>query len=108
MKQKYFEIPQIEFDRLSFELKRPIIARGYRRDDQYFLECPMPQMLVWGKDQKTAFEALGFEFAALFKNYALSEDKELTQEAQFVKQQLLFILKDTKVNDPANTSAGRN
>lgn len=103
IQQTFFEIPTIEYDRFVFKLEHPLIARGYPEKGLYFIECPMPQMLVWGTDEDNAIEALSFKFMALFKQYATADSDNLTPEAQFLKEQLLFVIDKAIIDDPTST-----
>jgi predicted RNase H-like HicB family nuclease len=96
---QYSKIPveRMEFDDFVLVFNSPYKI-NVRQENEYFIhEDPLLDMTCWGKTLEELFDAVFEEFHFLWKDIALEENEKLHESAQRLKQILLIIAKEEKI-----------
>ncbi|MDR1307467.1 MAG: hypothetical protein LBK74_07830 [Treponema sp.] len=96
------QYPKIPVERMEFDDFVLVFDSPYkinvRQENEYFIhEDPQLDMICWGKTLEELFDAVFEEFNFLWKDIALEEDGKLDESAQRLKQILLLIAKEEKI-----------
>jgi len=80
---------KIDFDMIKNVLDNQVTYE----DDNFIIRNDEFDITVWGQTRDKAQEAFGFTFHALYKNYMLEKDENLSDKAVELKNKLKLIIK---------------
>ena len=87
-------IDVLRHDGLVFILTEKLVT-DVSFEDLFIIRCKTLDLTVWGQTLTEAEEALAFGFYALYQNYYLEADDQLTPDAQALKARLHTLILDT-------------
>ena len=82
----------LKFGNSIYNLKRRLECSVSFEDDSYFISNEELDITVWGETREKAEEAFNFSFHAMYQNYALERDSNLSEESILLKNQLLGLV----------------
>ncbi len=83
----------ILYDDRIYVLSRKIISEVTYEDNNFIVRNDEFDITAWGQTRDKALEAFAFTFDALYKNYALEKDENLSDKAIELKNKLKSIIK---------------
>jgi len=93
-----YSVNKISYENKTFELNEKLVGKVYFANDNYIIENEELGISAWGKTMVEAKEAVGFNFYALYLNYFLEDDINLTSDAIQLKSKLKNIIKRVNEN----------
>lgn len=86
-------ISKIYYADFELNLNKPIILTQTYEDDLFYLSEDNLEILVWGSTVEEVKSAFNFAFIAMYNNYALEIDENLTTDAIALKNKILDLIK---------------
>ena len=82
----------IKFGKKLFILKEKLECQVNYEDTTYVIKSDYLDILVWGDTREEAEDAFNFTFFSLYNNYGQEEDKNLSDDAQQLKRNLISVI----------------
>lgn len=87
-----FRQQYLRFKTVSYILREKITGDVSFEDGNYIIINEPLNISVWAKTRDEAEEAFAFTFHSIYQTFALQEDRNLTEDAQVLKQTLLTLV----------------
>lgn len=87
-----FNPSYVFFDSNYYFLKADLNCQIFQEGDNYFVDCPMFKIKVWGKSKVEAINAFNFSFHSLVENFANEDNAKLSPSARRLKNKLQAIV----------------
>ena len=83
-----FKPDMIKYEKRTFIFSHKLVCEVRFEDDMYFISYPELDICVWGETREQTELAFSFAFNALYENYALEENSNLSEKALAIKTKL--------------------
>lgn len=87
----------LQYSNLIFILNQKINCDVKYEEENYLIECPDLDILVWGDSREKVEEAFSFSFYSLYNNFYSEQDKNLSKDAILLKKKLKSLIKSVTV-----------
>jgi hypothetical protein len=84
----------LKYNEKIFLLNKKLDCQVEYEDDSYIIKNEELDIVVWGSSREEVEEAFSFSFYALYLNYFLEENENLSDEARELKSKLAAIIKN--------------
>jgi hypothetical protein len=88
-----FKPSSIVFENIAYNLNKSLNCQVGFEDDMYIIQNQEFDITVWGQTREDAENSFAFTFHSLYQNFALEDDKKLSNSTKKLKQSLLQSVK---------------